>query len=112
MSKKWKVTFFNSRVEKETLSFPTGVLADFIKVVELIEKYGPNLGKPHTEHLGNKLFEIRAKGREGIGRSIFCYENKKSGEIVILRSFIKKTQKTPKKEIDIALKRKKEIDNG
>ena len=87
-------------------------MADFIKVVELIEKYGPNLGKPHTEYLGHKLFEIRAKGKEGIGRSIFCYENKKNNEIVILRSFIKKTQKTPKKEIDIALKRKKEIDNG
>ncbi|SMN00001.1 hypothetical protein, phage-related [uncultured Candidatus Thioglobus sp.] len=83
---------------------------DFIKIVGLIEKYGANLGKPHTQYLGSKLFEIRAKGREGIGRSIFCYEDNKTKEIIILRSFIKKTQKTPKQEITIALKRQKELE--
>ena len=70
---KWNISFYSVRVEKETLSFPDGILADFIRIGEMIEKHGPNLGKPHTDSLGNKLFEIRAKAKEGIGRSIFCY---------------------------------------
>jgi len=50
---------------------------------------------------------IRAKGQEGIGRSLYCMM--KGQEIVILHSFIKKTQKTPKKELDLAKKRMKEV---
>ncbi|MDD2449967.1 MAG: type II toxin-antitoxin system RelE/ParE family toxin [Sulfurimonas sp.] len=108
---KWNISFYSARVEKETLSFPDGILADFIRIGEMIEKHGPNLGKPHTDSLGNKLFEIRAKAKEGIGRSIFCYAIDKTNEIVILHSFVKKTQKTPKKDIEIALKRKKDFEN-
>ncbi len=59
-------------VEKQTLAFPKGILADFLRVVELIEEFGPAIGRPHTAPLGKGLFEIRAKGREGISRSIFC----------------------------------------
>jgi len=107
----WTITFFSERIKKETLLFPDGILADFIKVTNLIKKHGPNLGKPHTDSLGKKIFEIRAKGKEGIGRSLFCYAIKETNEIVILHSFIKKSQKTPKKEIEIALARKKELQN-
>ena len=57
--------------------------------------------------MGHGLFEIRARGKEGIGRSLFC--TVKGKEIIILNSFIKKTQKTPQKEIDIARKRMQEI---
>jgi len=56
------------------------------------------------------LFEVRAKAKEGIGRSIYCYQ--KGQKIIILHSFVKKDQKIPKKELQIALKRKKEIDNA
>ncbi|MEX0739019.1 MAG: type II toxin-antitoxin system RelE/ParE family toxin [Pseudohongiella sp.] len=59
--------------------------------------------------MGSGLFEIRARGKEGIGRSLFC--TVKGQEIIILNSFVKKTQKTPKKEIDKARKRKKELKN-
>ncbi|MDQ1267732.1 MAG: hypothetical protein QG567_403 [Campylobacterota bacterium] len=81
---KWNISFYSARVEKETLSFPDGILADFIRIGEMIEKHGPNLGKPHTDSLGNKLFEIRAKAKEGIGRSLFGYAIEKTNEIVIL----------------------------
>ena len=57
--------------------------------------------------MGEGLFEVRAKGKEGIGRSLFC--TVKGREVVILHSFIKKTQKTPKKDLDLAKKRMKEI---
>jgi phage-related protein len=73
----------------------------------MMEEYGPALGNPYTASMGDGLFEIRAKGMEGIGRSLFC--TIKDQEIIILHSFIKKTQKTPKKEIDLARKRMKEV---
>ena len=103
----WKVTFYSERVEKETLSFPAGILADLIHILEMIELLGPNLGKPHTAPMGEGLFEIRAKGKEGIGRSLFAIVV--GQEVVILHSFVKKSQKTPKKELEKARKRLKEL---
>ena len=103
----WKVTFFSERVEQQTLKFPSGILAHLLHILELVEEFGPNLGKPHTAPMGKGLFEIRAKGKEGIGRSLFC--TKKGKEIIILHSFVKKTQRTPQKELDIARKRMKEL---
>ncbi len=104
---KWKITYFNTKIKKETLSFPRSIPANLFRTFKLIEDFGPALGDPHTKPLGSGLFEIRAKGKEGIGRSLFCAVNGK--EIIILHSFIKKAQKTPKKEIDLAGKRMKEI---
>jgi len=104
---KWKITFFNAKVERKTLSFPVSILANFVHIVEMIEDLGPSLGKPYTAPMGKGLFEIRSKGKEGIGRSFFCLVKNK--EIVILHSFIKKSQKTPKKEIDLARARMKEV---
>ena len=103
----WKITFYSEKVEKETLAFPTGVLANLLHIMEMMEELGPNLGKPHTSSMGDGLFEIRAKGKEGIGRSLFCVVLDK--EIVVLHSFIKKSQKTPKKALDKARKRLKEL---
>ena len=105
----WIVTFFNEKVREETLEFPDGILADFLHLTEIIEKFGPAIGKPYTAPMGSGLFEIRARGKEGIGRSLFC--TVKGQEIIILNSFVKKTQKTPKKDIDKARKRMKELKN-
>ena len=58
----WTVSFYNEKVKQQVLAFPTGILANFLHIVDLIEEFGPNLGKPHTEALGGGLFEIRAKG--------------------------------------------------
>ena len=103
----WKITYFSQKVEEDTYKFPPGILADFLHIASLIEEFGPNLGSPYTKAFGNGLFEIRAKGREGIARSFFCFV--KGKEIIILHSFIKKSHKAPKKEIDLALKRMKEV---
>jgi len=103
----WKVTFFNSRVKDQTLKFPDGILSNLLHILEIIEEFGPAIGKPYTAPMGNGFFEIRAKGKEGIGRSLFC--TVKGKEIIILNFFVKKTQKTAKKEIDLARNRMKEI---
>jgi phage-related protein len=73
----------------------------------MMEDFGPSLGAPYTKPLGKGLFEIRAKGQEGIGRSFFC--TLKGQEIIVLHSLIKKSQKTPKKELKVARKRLKEV---
>ena len=104
----WTITFLNPKVEEETLAFPPGILANLLHILEMIEEFGPAIGKPYTAPLGNGLFEIRAKGKEGIGRFLFCML--KGKEIVILHSFIKKTRKTPRRELDKARKRMKELE--
>ena len=103
----WAVTFYNGKVESQTLALPAGRLANLLHILELIEEFGPSLGRPHTAPLGKGLFEIRAKGPEGISRSLFC--TIKGQEIVILHSFIKKTRKIPKKHTDLARNRMKEV---
>lgn len=103
----WTISFYSEKVKNEILEMPTGIQANFLHVLNLIEEFGPSIGRPHTAPLGSGLFEIRAKGREGISRSLFC--TLKGQEIVILHSFIKKTQKIPKKDLDKARKRMKEI---
>lgn len=103
----WKVTFFDNKVKEETLGFPSGILANFLHILEIIEEFGPTIGKPYTAPMGNGLFEIRAKGKEGIGRSLFC--TVKGQEIIILHSFIKKSRKTPKRALDKARNRMKEL---
>ena len=105
----WTIEFFSEKVEQETLAFPKKILAKTLHIFELIEIQGANLGMPYTKSLDNGLFEIRAKGVEGIGRSIYCYQ--KEEVIIILHSFMKKTNKTPKKALALALKRKKELDS-
>jgi phage-related protein len=106
-SMSWEIEFFSEKVSKDTLKFPKDILADLLKIFEMIEDLGPNLGYPYTTPMGKGLFEIRAKGKEGIGRSLFC--TIKNQKVMILHSFIKKTQKTPKQDLDLARKRMKEV---
>ena len=99
----WTVTFFSRKVEDQTLKLPPGVLAKLLRILELIEEFGPELGEPHTKALGDGLFEIRARGKEGIGRSLFCVLA--GQEIVILHTFVKKSRKTPPQALNLARNR-------
>jgi len=105
----WSITFYSKKVEAETLALPPSILANFLRITELIEEFGPNLGRPHTAPLGQGLFEIRAKGREGIARSVFC--TVAGEEVVILITVIKKGTRIPKRSMDMARQRMKEIQN-
>ena len=89
------------------MSLPPSILANFLHILELIEEFGPALGKPHTAPMGSGLFEIRARGREGIGRALFC--TAKGREVIILHAFVKKTQRTPKAAIKTAQNRMREL---
>ena len=79
----------------------------FIYKKELLEQLGPELRFPHTTHIGDEIFELRFTGKEGRIRVCFFFSHRR--QIVFLHGFVKKTKKIPKKEIDIARKRKLEI---
>lgn len=109
MPKRWTVRFY-AGVERDIRDMPVGLRGRMVKLLEVIQLKGPDLGEPLTKAMGKGLFEIRAKAQEGIGRSLFCYQKGKT--IVVLYAFVKKTQKTPKAILDIAYRRQKEIENA
>jgi phage-related protein len=106
----WTIEFYSSKVRTQTLELPEGIVANLIRTLDLIKEFGPNLGRPHTAPLGKGLFEIRAKGKEGIARSFFCSVHHE--KIIILHTIIKKGMKAPKKDMELVTKRMKEIQNG
>lgn len=104
---KWIVTFYGREVETALLELPSGVLAKFIRYAERMEVHGPDLGMPHTRAMGNGLFELRVKSAEGIGRIFYCALVGR--KIVFLHHFMKKTRKTPRRELDVARRRLQEV---
>lgn len=103
----WILTYYNTRVAELIDDWPVGIRADFDRIAQAIREHGPNLGMPRTRAMGDGLFEIRAKGREGIGRALFCVVV--GQRIIILHAFIKKTQQTPQHDLEIARARLKEV---
>src|SRR5277367_4735601 len=77
------------------------VIGEDIKDVE----FSWPIGMPLVGSLGRELWEVRSSLPRGrIARVLFCVERE---SMVLLHGFIKKTQKTPKRDIDLAIKRKK-----
>jgi phage-related protein len=103
----YKVEYFHPRVLTEVESWPVDVLADYARLVELLMEHGPNLRLPHSRAMGGGLFELRPRGRSGIGRAIYCFLVGR--RVVVVHAFIKKTQQTPDKELVLARKRVKEL---
>ena len=103
----WSIEYPYRDVEKFVLSLPPGVAAKYFRLTDLMLEFGANLGMPHSRSMANGLFELRAKGLEGIARVFYCTLVGK--RIVILRGFIKKSQKTPPKELKLARQRLAEV---
>ena len=72
-------------------------------------EFGPNLRMPHSRAMGGGLFELRPRGRGGIGRAFYCFVV--SQRVVILHAFVEKTQDTREQDLRIARTRMKEIQN-
>jgi phage-related protein len=104
---RWKITYYNELVEETVLSLPDTLLAKYIRLTETMKEYGPNLGMPHTRTMSKGLFELRLKGKEGIARVFYGIITHQ--EILMLHAFVKKTEKTPRHELEIAKKRLKEV---
>ena len=105
----WIVTVLNETVEKELEALPADMRARLVRISEMIEEFGlQQLGMPHVRHLQDKLWEMRLKGKDGISRALYVSATGK--RVVVVRAFLKKTQKTPTREIKLALERAKEIE--
>jgi phage-related protein len=104
----WTVETLNETVEEEVGALPEDMRARLARIAMLIEQKGlERVGEPHVKHIEGRLWEMRMKGRSGISRAL--YVTAVSQRVVILRAFIKKTEKTPRHEIDLALSRAKLI---
>ncbi len=106
----WQITYYNERVQRDVWAMPAGIVADYLRLTEAMALYGADLRMPHSRAMGGGLFELRPKGPEGIGRVFYCTQVGKT--IVVLHSFVKKTQETPDAEMRVARKRLKDVQHG
>ncbi len=106
----YQIEYFHARVLAEIESWPVDILADYARLTELLTEHGPSLRMPHSKAFGDGLFELRPRGKAGIGRAFYCFLVGK--RVVVLHAFIKKSQQTPERELNLARKRLKEVQNG
>ncbi|MEQ1604495.1 MAG: type II toxin-antitoxin system RelE/ParE family toxin [Pyrinomonadaceae bacterium] len=107
---KFEVEYYDQQLKDEIKAWPDDLYADYLRLVSLIEEFGPVLRLPHSRAMGEGLFELRPRGRSRIGRAFYCFLVGR--RVVIIHAFIKKTQKTPEREIKIARKRTSKVRNG
>ena len=85
-------------VEKFISSLEKQTLAKVLRTIDLLEKFGPRLGMPHSKKISNNIFELRTRGHQET-RIFYCFHDE---AIYLLHGFIKKAQKIPKGELRIA----------
>ncbi len=104
----WRVETLNETVDKELRALPADMRARFARICQLIGAVGlDRVGAPHIRHLSGPLWEMRLSGRDGISRAL--YVATQDMRLVVVRVFFKKTQRTPRREIELALRRAGEI---
>jgi phage-related protein len=105
---KWRVEFLDDGVEAALEALPVDIRASFLRISRLIESEGIHkLREPYVKHLEGPVWEMRMKGRDGIARA--AYVTATGQRVVVVHVFPKKTQKTPRREIETALRRAKEV---
>lgn len=106
----YTINYFNDVVAEGILALPDTLAARYVVLTRRMNALGPDLGEPHTKALGDGLFELRLKAAEGIARVFFC--TAPGRRIVMLHSYVKKSQRTPAREMRLAKARFKEIRHG
>jgi len=104
----WTVETLNAVVDAEVNALPSDMRAQLARISFMIEEFGlERMREPHVKHLQGPIWEMRIRGRDGISRAL--YVTARARRVVIVRVFMKKTQKTPNREIELALSRAKEV---
>jgi phage-related protein len=102
----WTVTL-HPLAERELQTIPADMQARFLHIGEMLEELGPQrVGLPHIRPLESKLWEMRMTGRDGIARAVYAAVRGRT--LLVLHVFVKKTQTTPRRAIETALKRLEE----
>ena len=107
---KWSIHYYSAAVQAEILAMPAGFVARYFRYTDRMAQFGPDLGMPHTRAMGRGLFELRIQATEGIAR-VFCC-TVVGHRIVVLHQFTKKSEKTPPRELEIAMRRMREVINA
>jgi phage-related protein len=104
----WTVQFLDDGVRAALEALPRDIRARFERIVNLIQTHGlERVREPYVKHLEGPLWEMRMKGKDGIARA--AYVTATGHRVVVVHVFAKKTQKTPRREIETALGRAKEV---
>jgi phage-related protein len=104
----WSIVFVSAAAQAELDALPVDMRARFERIVNLVQSHGlEKVRESYVKHLEGKLWEMRLKGRSGIARSI--YMTASGRRVVVLRTFVKKTEKTPRVELELARQRAKEV---
>ncbi len=104
----WTVVFLDEGVQAEIDGLSGDIRSRFERIVHLIETHGlERIREPYVRHLEGPVWEMRMKGRDGIARAAYVTATGK--RVVVVHVFSKKTQKTPRREIETALRRAKEV---
>jgi phage-related protein len=104
----WTVETLNETVDAEVEALPEDMRARLAHIAKLIEEQGlEHMGEPHVKHVQGPLWEMRLTGRSGISRAL--YVTAAGRRVVIVRAFVKKTEKTPGREIKLALSRAESV---
>ncbi|MGH9433190.1 MAG: type II toxin-antitoxin system RelE/ParE family toxin [Terriglobia bacterium] len=105
----WTVETLSKTVDAEVEALPPDMRARLARIANLIEETGvERVGEPHVKHVEGRLWEMRLKGRSGISRAL--YVTATGQRVVIVRAFVKKTERTPRREIDLGLARAKAVE--
>ncbi len=109
---RWTVEYYRDKDCKEPAadfidSLHHEARAKVFRLIKLLKDYGVLLKEPYTKQIRGKIRELRVKDSHGAVRVLyFTYTGKR---FILLHGFIKKTDKTPEKEIEIAEKRMKDF---
>jgi phage-related protein len=104
----WTVSTLNEIVDAEVEALPADLRARLARLLEIVEEHGlAALPRDAVEHLEDKLWELRIRAKSGISRAI--YVTAVGQRVVIVRVFVKKTQKTPIRELRLARERAKDV---
>ena len=101
----WHVETLNATVDGDLDALAADMRARFARIGELIGL--ERVGAPHVRHLTGPLWEMRFSGRDGIARALYVVA--KDRRVVVVRAFMKKTRRTPRREIEVALRRAGEV---
>jgi phage-related protein len=105
---RWTVETLNAVVDEEIAALPEDMRARLSRISAFIETVGlERVGEPHVKHVEARLWEMRPSGRQGIARAL--YVTGAGRRVIIVRVFVKKTQKTPRREIELAHARARSV---
>ena len=104
----WRVEILDEAVQAALEVLPVDIRAHFLRIVRLIEAEGIHkVRESYVKHLEGPVWEMRMKGRDGIARA--AYVTAAAQRVVVVHVLTKKTRETPRRHIEMALKRAKEV---